>query len=136
MLFVTGRPEYLYFVLWLKEYTRRYDAWSSDMKRRSKPSFKTSAGDYRAHGASPASPALASFFSRAQHIFLIPGSEYELDAPPDVLSPLASCHNSQGVWTSRHGPHPDPAVFTELSLIAHQRLKIALDHCVVAAYTK
>jgi hypothetical protein len=137
MLFVAGHPEFLYFALWLKDYTTRYNAWSSGIKGRFRPSSsKSSSAEHRTPSNSRHSPALASFFSRAQRTFFVPGSDYELDVPLDVLAPFASFDHEKGIWTSRHGHHPNPEVFTELSLIATQRLKLALGHCVVAAYTK
>jgi hypothetical protein len=134
---VAGHPECLYFVLWLKEYTVRYNAWSTEPKSRFKSCLKSSSSDYRTSTSSPqTSRSLASFYARAQQTFFVPGSDYELDVPPDVLGPLAKFDSDRGLWTSAYGAYPDPEYLNELDMIARQRLKVALDHCVVATYTK
>ena len=34
LLFVEQCPEHLYFVLWLREYTQKYDAWAKKVRAR------------------------------------------------------------------------------------------------------
>lgn len=128
LLFVEECPEYLYFTLWLKEYSKRYDQWMSQRRR---PSLKPSSANYRVQNSTETSPSVAVFYAKAQQTFFAPGADYQLDAPSDVLAPfVANTADDDDTGSGPYGVHPNPAVFTELGLIAHQRLKHSLDRFV------
>ncbi|KAF7982883.1 hypothetical protein HWV62_25126 [Athelia sp. TMB] len=127
LLYVEKCPENLYFTLWLKEYTTKYNQWSSAYKAR-RPSISPSSTAYRvAFPAAESSASLALFYTRAKQTFFTPKSPYELKISSDILSPF---------HTSNFGsPHPDPAVFAEVAVETQHRLKESLERMVVAAYT-
>jgi hypothetical protein len=145
-LLAVERAEYLYFVLWLREYAVRYADWSAASKKCRQPSLRGGPNHaaYRINSAAESSPALAAFYARARQTFFAPGAPYELDAPSDMLAPFLSTGipasptpdsaSDAGKRTSAYGAHPDPEVFTELSLFAHHRLRESLDRFVHAAY--
>jgi len=118
-----------YFILWLKEYTTRYDQWALQSKTR-RPSTCPSSTSYRvAWPTALTSSSLALFYARAKQTFFTPNrsSPYELNISSDILSPF---------HTSNFGsPHPDPAVFAEVAIEVQKMLKDSLDRMVVAAYT-
>lgn len=114
-------------MLWLKEYTVKYNQWSLESKAR-RPSLSPSSTTYRvALPPAPISSSLALFYTRAKQTFFTPKSPYELKISSDILSPF---------HTSNFGsPHPDPAVFAEVAIEAQTLLKQSLDRMVIAAYT-
>ncbi|KAI0058275.1 hypothetical protein BV25DRAFT_1291788 [Artomyces pyxidatus] len=125
LLFVENSAENLYFILWLKEYVVRYEAWVAE----SRAKLDAHHGDssrYRFSTAATPSPALTLFYLRAKQTFFTPGSLYELDIPSDVLAPFHTGH-----FVS---PHPDPIVFSPVAWEAHRMLKASLDRFVTAAY--
>jgi hypothetical protein len=130
LLFVEGCPEWLYFTLWLKEYTKQYNAW---MAQRPKRMVKPSSAYYHTPAMTmETSPALALFWIKAQQTFFAPGAEYYLDVSEDILAPLMVKFTDEGLATTGPtGVHPDPHVFTELQLVAHHRLKLSLDRFVL-----
>ena len=116
-----------YFILWLKEYTAKYNQWALQSEsHRSNASPSTS---YRVTWPiAPTSSSLALFYARAKQTFFTPNrsSPYELNISSDVLSPF---------HTSNFGsPHPDPVVFTAVAVEVQKMLKESLDRMAVAAY--
>jgi hypothetical protein len=118
-----------YFILWLKDYTEKYNQWAIQSKPR-RASMSPSTNAYRvAWPPAPTSSSLALFYARAKQTFFTPNrsSPYELNISSDILSPF---------HTSNFGsPHPDPAVFAEVAIAVQRMLKESLDRMVVAAYT-
>lgn len=142
LLFVEGCPEnlsvfrhslppagtclclYSYFILWLKEYTSRYDQWVAQTR----PAKNDSTGkeQYRFSNQIQHSTGLALFYLRAKQTFFTPGADFELNIPSDVLSPFHTGH-----FVS---PHPDPIVFSDVAWQVHNMLKDSLDRFVLASY--
>jgi hypothetical protein len=126
-IYLNFRPSY--FILWLKEYTAKYNEWALQSKPR-RPSTSPSSNSYRVTWpVAPTSSSLALFYARAKQTFFTPNrsSPYELNISSDILSPF---------HTSNFGsPHPDPAVFVEVAVEVQKMLKDSLDRMVVAAYT-
>lgn len=145
LLYVEQAPENLYFLLWLKEYTIRYQAWA----QRAKATF---ANDTLRVGNVPSSPrrllrnppppdpSLTLFYSRAKQTFFTPFADYELNIPSDILGPFHSSTSqsrppgSPAPWHSQSA-HPDPAVFTEVAIEARFMLNESLQRFVHAAST-
>ncbi|KAF8463361.1 hypothetical protein JB92DRAFT_3066712 [Gautieria morchelliformis] len=87
LVFVEGNPQYLYFILWLKEYESRYAAWLADsgcaLPDGSPTNSTTTLGDDADTPCDrelsyinliPSSAPLALFFTRAKQTFLDPAS--------------------------------------------------------------
>lgn len=145
LLYVEQAPENLYFILWLKEYTIRYQAWA----QRAKAAFTN---DTLRVGNVPSSPrrllrnpplpdpSLTLFYSRAKQTFFTPFADYELNIPSDILGPFHSSASqsrppgSPAPWHSQSA-HPDPAVFTEVAIEARFMLNESLQRFVQAAST-
>ncbi|KAF4577152.1 hypothetical protein EYR36_005139 [Pleurotus pulmonarius] len=119
LLYVELCPENLYFVLWLREYTIRYEHWVRTCKTHRESS------DYRVSWPLESSSQLAMFYARAKQTFFTANSDYELNVPSDILTPF---HLQNGSL------HPDPAVFGEVSAEVHKMLQESLDRFVLAAY--
>ncbi|KAF9497669.1 hypothetical protein BDN71DRAFT_557371 [Pleurotus eryngii] len=119
LLYVELCPENLYFVLWLREYTVRYEHWVRTCKTHRDSS------DYRESWPLESSSQLAMFYARAKQTFFTANSDYELNVPSDILTPF---HLQNGSL------HPDPAVFGEVSAEVHKMLQESLDRFVLAAY--
>ncbi|KAH9950580.1 hypothetical protein B0H21DRAFT_500036 [Amylocystis lapponica] len=94
LLFVEEAPENLYFILWLREYSARYAAWTQHTKAAADARLRSlrapsPRSQYRSPPPAPApNPALALFYLRAKRTFLTPSAPYELDVPSDVLAPF------------------------------------------------
>ncbi|KAG9308794.1 hypothetical protein JVU11DRAFT_11419 [Chiua virens] len=149
LLYVEHAPENLYFVLWLKDYTARYNAWAQREKTSlvSKKEKMITKMQHQKFSLPPTpDPALAMFYLRAKQTFFTPNGEYELNIPSDVLAPFhTSPHAHVQAWRT-HGQdqkpvwasqsiHPDPAVFTEVSVEVRNMLSESLRRFVRAAYT-
>ncbi|KDQ25807.1 hypothetical protein PLEOSDRAFT_1097562 [Pleurotus ostreatus PC15] len=119
LLYVELCPENLYFVLWLREYTVRYEHWVRTCKTHRESS------DYRVSWPLESSSQLAMFYARAKQTFFTANSDYELNVPSDILTPF---HLQNGSL------HPDPAVFGEVSAEVNKMLQESLDRFVLAAY--
>ena len=136
LLFVEQCPENLYFILWLREYVVRYDAWVNKVRVRESRiharEHKRGNTSYRVPRTVPASPALALFFSRARETFFAPGSPYELILPPHLLAPFFR-NNTAGAPAA--SPHPDPAMFEPLRTHIETCLRSSLHNFVRASYT-
>ncbi|KAH7885018.1 hypothetical protein F5I97DRAFT_1937335 [Phlebopus sp. FC_14] len=147
LLYVEHAPENLYFIMWLKEYAARYQAWA----QRAKASLVSKsdnplAGSPRQgfRNPPPPDPSLALFYARAKQTFFTPNAEYELNIPSDVLAPF-HCPSQSLLSHSRNrtptslwhaqSAHPDPAVFTEVAIEARNMLNESLSRFVRAAYT-
>ncbi|KDQ62399.1 hypothetical protein JAAARDRAFT_30306 [Jaapia argillacea MUCL 33604] len=164
LLFAENSPENLYFVLWLKEYTKRYNEWIAQSKGKFKPTHSNSYSipsvssedechdefEYHVSPApAPPSAALSLFYQRAKQTFLTPNAEYELQVASDILAPFHTTSSPSTPKVPAFGSsapltsatsngaysHPDPAVFAELSYFAHKALKESLDRFVKAAYS-
>jgi hypothetical protein len=147
LLYVEHAPENLYFILWLKEYTTRYQSWV----QRAKASLvnqkdSNSLGIRRPKFRNPPTPdpSLALFYARAKQTFFTPNAEYELNIPSDILAPF-HCPPHSSVSNSRNSApavpwhsqiaHPDPAVFIEVAIETRNMLSESLARFVRAAYT-
>ncbi|TFK74790.1 hypothetical protein BDN72DRAFT_631368 [Pluteus cervinus] len=110
LLYVEMSAENLYFTLWLKEYTHRYNQWIAETKsmRESSPENR----NWNSHNSS-----LAMFYARAKQTFFTPNAEYELNLPSNVLAPFHTVNGS---------PCPDPAVFTEVAIETQRMLQDSL----------
>ncbi|KII90740.1 hypothetical protein PLICRDRAFT_39316, partial [Plicaturopsis crispa FD-325 SS-3] len=126
LLYVERCPENLYFILWLEEYTTKYQAWAAQHVRHSRTQ---STSTYRvAPPTAMSSSALAMFYLRAKQTFLTPNAPYELrNVPSDALAPFHTMHFPS--------PHPDPAVFAELRAEVRSMLEESLARFVKASYT-
>lgn len=120
LLFVEKAPETLYFVLWLKDYTTRYQQWARHC--RAQVHFQDSSG--KKHNT--VNPQLALFYSRAKRTFFSPNSVFELNVPSNILSPF---------YATNRTPHPDPEVFAELLQTVEYMLRESLRNFVLASYT-
>lgn len=101
-----------YFILWLREYKRRYKQWKSQND------FQKTVSD--AHGVilpDGYSSQLAMFYARAKQTFFTPGSEYELNLPSSILSPF---HASDAP------PYPEPNVFIPVEIETRRMLEDSL----------
>ncbi|OBZ71266.1 hypothetical protein A0H81_08359 [Grifola frondosa] len=156
LLFVERAPENLYFILWLRDYTARYNAWARQSKRSTSARVRTPAYRTLSFPAPPPNPALAHFFLRAKHTFLAPHAPYELPVPSDVLQPFHTASLGAGVGGPLAGtdldslspsttlsvagsmtlppPPPDPAVFAELAECVREMLDESLSRFVIATY--
>lgn len=145
LLYVEQAPENLYFILWLKEYTIRYQAWA----QRAKAAFTNdtlrvgnvpSSPRRLLRNPPPPDPSLTLFYSRAKQTFFTPFADYELNIPSDILGPFHSSASqsrppgSPAPWHSQSA-HPDPAVFTEVAIEARFMLNESLQRFVQAAST-
>lgn len=107
-----------YFILWLKEYTVKYNQWAAN----SKPQ-REGVGEYRVNWSVPSSSHLAMFYARAKQTFFMPNSIYELPLPSHVLAPF---HASDGSL------HPDPIIFAEVEQETRYTLEKSLQRFVHA----
>ncbi|KZT44421.1 hypothetical protein SISSUDRAFT_1029116 [Sistotremastrum suecicum HHB10207 ss-3] len=127
LLFVDRTPQNLYFVLWLKEYTVRYEQWMRDSRRMSR---------HRVGGFSfqselrPVSQSLAMFCTRAKKTFFSPDSPYHLHVPAEHLNAILSPPPD----AAADSPHPDPAVFAEINADVRTLMKASLSRFVSAAF--
>ncbi|KIJ15010.1 hypothetical protein PAXINDRAFT_12276 [Paxillus involutus ATCC 200175] len=149
LLYAEQAPENLYFILWLKEYTSRYQTWAQRAR-------KASLVHNQKHGDAPSSrrlnfrnppapdPSLALFYARAKQTFFTPNAEYELNIPSDILAPFHCLPQSSAFQSRNCAPafawhsqsaHPDPAVFTEVAIEVRIMLHESLCRFVRAAYT-
>ncbi|EJC97919.1 uncharacterized protein FOMMEDRAFT_114694 [Fomitiporia mediterranea MF3/22] len=132
LLYVEQSVENLYFVLWLREYTTKYDRWIAKVRTREAKARRVVNGGAQAHSTyrvawsttTPTSPSLALYFARARETFLVPGAPYELTLPPALLDALSVVHG-----------HPDPAVFAPARAHVEGALRASLRNCVRAAYS-
>ncbi|EUC66938.1 F-box-like domain protein [Rhizoctonia solani AG-3 Rhs1AP] len=107
LLFEERSAENLYFILWLREYTKRYRAW-----------FAT---------ATMTSRSLALSFTRAKLTFFSHSSPHELN--------LASIFISNFLIAAEGQPHPHPSVFGQIQRDVEHMLQESLLR-FVAARTK
>ncbi|KLO12246.1 hypothetical protein SCHPADRAFT_998285 [Schizopora paradoxa] len=148
LLFIEQSPENLYFVLWLREYERKWAAWERRQQRHNNH-HTTNGTDAAEKGrvtfsaGSTLSPSLALSFERARATFCTPGAPYELCVAPELLAPFfaspapdsyANAPSSQH-HTTPHAAHPHPSTFGPLSAHLHTRLRASLQRCVRAAYS-
>ncbi|KAL5501670.1 hypothetical protein ACEPAH_8930 [Sanghuangporus vaninii] len=138
LLYVEQSVENLYFILWLREYTAKYDRWIAKVRAREAKNRSHLQHHHHGRGGShppaayrvawsvttPYSPALALFFSCARETFLVPGAPYELSLPPALLDALAVVSG-----------HPDPAVLAPARAHVEEALRGSLARCVRAAYS-
>jgi hypothetical protein len=129
-----------YFILWLREYTERYNQWAASFKRRR----HASVNEYRYTCPPQFNPSLGMFYARAKQTFFTPNSEYELDVPSDVLSPFHNNNNNAAAvaaaaasssFSITYTHHPDPAAFAEVASEVTKMLRESLDRFVLASYT-
>ncbi|KAI0354952.1 hypothetical protein OH77DRAFT_1496509 [Trametes cingulata] len=110
LLFIDRRPETLYFILWLRDYTARYSAWARQSRAHpaSRSSSPPQARAYRSLSTPhpPPNPALALFYLRAKETFLTPNGPYALPLPQDVLAPFQSSSLGAGVGGPAGGSWP------------------------------
>jgi hypothetical protein len=116
-----------YFILWLQEYTLKYEQWATGRRHSSvpRPSLRT----YRVHSQLQFSPSLSMFYLRAKQTFLMSDAPFELvRVPPGVLAPF------QIPASHPQPPNPDPAIFSELAFELRKQLQASLDRFAVACY--
>jgi hypothetical protein len=134
-----------YFILWLQEYSARYDQWVANTKHFSELHHSSSSKQYRAARSSEwpkTNPSLAIFYARAKQTFFTPNSSYELNLPSEILGPFHSpmpessseCDYDLGPGPTfgAFSPHPDPAVFNEVAFEVRTMLEESLDRFVKA----
>ena len=109
-----------YFILWLKEYTVRYNQWAAQHK-----SFRRDTSSYRMNWHPQTSSHLAMFYARAKQTFFTPNSNYELNVPSELLAPFHSSNTPL---------HPDPAIFNQVAIETRQMLKESLQRFVSAQF--
>ena len=144
LLYAEQSPENLYFLLWLKEYTSRYQTWAQRTKAALAPSTASITHQQPFRTPPSSDTSLALFYAKAKQTFFTPGAEYELDVPSDILAPfhyssqnsafVARLRGSTPGWNQQNA-HPDPAVFTEVELEVRAMLKESLSRFVLAAST-
>lgn len=146
LLYVEHAPENLYFILWLKDYTARYQAWVQREKlslvnKKEKMASKSQRQNFMLPPTPD--PSLAMFYQRAKQTFFTPNGEYELNIPSDILAPFHCSphthahphnHNRSLLWHSQ-SVHPDPAVFAEVAIETRNMLEESLKRFVRAAST-
>ncbi|RXW17185.1 hypothetical protein EST38_g8668 [Candolleomyces aberdarensis] len=121
LLFVEMSPENLYFTLWLREYRQRYNEWMAQSQlHRELDSGHEFQMNWHQH-----SPSLALFYARAKQTFFTPNSPYELNLPSSLLAVF---------HTSTESPHPDPAIFTDVSIETYRLLDESLRRFVSAQF--
>ncbi|KAF8895391.1 hypothetical protein BD779DRAFT_1668672 [Infundibulicybe gibba] len=120
LLYVEMCPENLYFILWLNDYTCKYEQWAAHSKTQ-----QYNSRDYRTSWNVHNSSQLAMFYARAKQTFFTPNSEYELDLPSNILAPFHMSHGSS---------HPDPAVFAEVEIETRRLLEKSLRRFVSAQF--
>lgn len=143
LLYAEQSPENLYFLLWLKEYTARYHTWAQRAKALGAPTLHHTPARPAFRIPPSSDPSLALFYAKAKQTFFIPGAEYELDVPSDILAPFHSSTQNSPFFTrvrrstlsNPPSAHPDPAVFIEVALEARAMLKESLSQFVRAAST-
>lgn len=118
LLFVEEKPQYLYFVLWLREYTQRYTQWS-----------KSSAEKTRT-GTRPISGSLSIFYTRAKQTFFSRKSPYFLGLPDNSLDYILR----PAMDSPMDSPHPHPSAFTRLDSEVRSILSTSLKSFVRASY--
>jgi hypothetical protein len=135
-----------YFILWLQEYTARYDQWVANSKHFSERVNSASSKHHhaaRSQNWPKTNPSLAIFYARAKQTFFTPNSVYELNLPSDILGPFhvttfdSSDHDYDFTSAPTFGafsPHPDPAVFSEVSFEVRTMLEESLDRFVKATF--
>ncbi|KAK1230355.1 hypothetical protein PQX77_006565 [Marasmius sp. AFHP31] len=120
LLYVEMSPENLYFTMWLREYTERYQQWVAHFK-----SIRRNSSRYPLDWPSQSSSHLAMFYARAKQTFFTPNSTYELNLSSDLLAPF-------------HAPnaplYPDPAAFQQVALETQKMLKDSLHRFVSAQF--
>ncbi|KAG8790026.1 hypothetical protein FRC12_012882 [Ceratobasidium sp. 428] len=104
LLFDERSAENLYFVLWLREYTKRHRAW-----------FAT---------ATPSSRSLALSFTRAKSTFFSHSSPHELNLASILISNFLNAAKGQ--------PHPPPTVFSQILREVEYMLRESLVRFVAA----
>ena len=134
LLFVEGCATELYFILWLREYTLRYERWIKRIRERDSKGFlrrhseKNGMYGYRAAWSNtpPTSPTLALFFARGLDTFFCSSSPHELPLPPELAS------HSQYLHALGRSAHPDPLTLSAIRTYAEDSLRSSLDRCVRA----
>jgi hypothetical protein len=114
-----------YFVLWLREYTEKYNRWALQSGHRKSSSSPSSTAYNVTWPVAPTSASVSLFYARAKQTFFTPNAPYELNISSDVLSPF---------HTSNFGSHPDPAAFVEVNVEVTKMLKKSLDRMLLGAY--
>jgi hypothetical protein len=110
-----------YFILWLREYTIRYNNWAEQMRCEWVAAVEEGVPWSTTHTLS----RLAMFYSRAKETFLTHGARYELRLPSHYLAPFR-------VPASHSDPHPDPESFSQVAIEARNKLERSLQRFVSA----
>jgi hypothetical protein len=130
-----------YFILWLKEYTTRYDQWMTSTRPFPRPS-SSRPDKYRIPnppGWPKTNHSLAIFYARAKQTFFTPNSIYELNLPSEILGPFHTSPPPETDFTTvpplgAFSPHPDPAVFNEVAYEIRLMLEESLERFVKATF--
>jgi len=121
LLFVEQKPQYLYFILWLKEYNRRYAQWA-----------KTSLSEGKTRiGTRTASGPLAIFYTRAKQTFFAQLSPYQLS---EISQPTLSQFIKPPMDSDTDSPHPHPSAFCRAESEARAILSQSLEAFVRASF--
>ncbi|KAJ2919187.1 hypothetical protein MD484_g1226, partial [Candolleomyces efflorescens] len=120
LLFVEMSPENLYFTLWFREYRHRYNEWIAQVQLQRELN-----NGQEFHWQPQHSPSLALFYARAKQTFFTPNSPYELNLPSSLLAVF---------HTSTESPHPDPAIFKDVSIETYRLLDESLRRFVSAQF--
>ncbi|KAG6890808.1 hypothetical protein C0995_003241 [Termitomyces sp. Mi166 len=121
LLYVEDCPENLYFILWLKEYTKKYHQWAAASKAR-----RQTVRYLQDRDPAPSASNLSLFYARAKQTFFMPNSVYELDIPSDILAPFHTTDLSN---------HPHPSVFNQVSQEITKMLEKSLKQFLSAQLT-
>lgn len=117
----TQSTPHSYFLLWLREYTIRYNNWAERIRHEWVAAAEEGVPWSTTHTLSP----LATFYSRAKETFLTHGGRYELRLPSYYLAPFR-------IPASRSGPHPDPEGFAQVLIETRNKLERSLQRFVSA----
>ena len=108
-----------YFLLWLKEYTLRYNQWALRVRDQ-----LVAAAMEGVPWSMPTSFHLAMFYARAKETFLLHGGRCQLSIPSHCLAPFQT--------PSSHDSHPDPEAFTQVASETRNKLERSLRRFVSA----
>lgn len=132
LLFMEGSATGLYFILWLRDYSTRYERWIERVRVKESRAYlksrtvKNGPNGYRAAWSNtpPTSPTLALFFARALDTFFSPSSPHALSLPPELASYCQFLH------ALGRSAHPDPATLSAIRLHVEDELRASLSRCV------
>jgi hypothetical protein len=132
LLFEERSVENLYFTVWLKDYTSRYNCMLSNDPTTITPSYLSHSDIRRIPGKSPCdpdllfSPSLALSFTRAKRTFFHHTSSLELNLTSVTLTNL--------LMETRGIAHPPPQVFDDVAKEVRDMMRQSLHKFIAARY--